>query len=115
MIIPHNPYFSQPQRFDRSPDRLPLKMGGVSNCCKLPPDATADPRAALRAGGRIRISRNDTEDPRAPLLKKKPKDEPPKPLRLDPDMEAFINILSSGSDEHEEDENDTGRPLAKLD
>jgi hypothetical protein len=77
-------------------------MGLLQSCCKRPPDATADPRAALRAGGRIRVARNETEDPRAPLLTKR-RDERAKPLKPDPDLAAFADILS-GTDDPDESE-----------
>jgi hypothetical protein len=89
-------------------------MGFVESCCKRPPEAAVDPRTALRAGGRIRAARNETEDPRAPLLTKR-RDEPSKPLKLDPDMEAFVDILSTGSDDQDDGDDDDFAPPAKRD
>jgi hypothetical protein len=88
-------------------------MGALTACCKRSAEPAADPRAALRAGGRIRVARNETEDPRAPLLTKR-RDEAPNPLKLDPDMEAFVDVLSSDSGDGK-DGSDDGFVPAKRD
>jgi hypothetical protein len=54
-----------------------------------------DRAAGLRAGGRIHAVRNETEDPRAPLLTRKRDDK----LSLAPDLHSFVDDLQSGSDE----------------
>jgi hypothetical protein len=78
-------------------------MGPCSSCCKYPKkDALGEDRAAaLRAGGRIRVVRNEAEDPRAPLLAKR-RDEP-KQEEFD-GFDSFVRELSSDSDGYEEEE-----------
>ena len=82
-------------------------MGIFCSCCKDPtPGALqADPRAALRAGGRIRVEKNVTEDPRAPLLTKTMNSINEKEAALlDKDLEALANELSSGSGNNMDDD-----------
>ena len=79
------------------------------SCCKDPtPGALqADPRAALRAGGRIRIEKNTTEDPRAPLLTKSLNTLHEKEAELlDKDLEALVEQMSSGGDDLADDDLD---------
>jgi hypothetical protein len=68
-------------------------MGGYLSCCKK--FVEKDKRAALRAGARIRMSRNETEDPRAPLLNRRLDSEPPELPAFDKDLDAFVDALSS--------------------
>ena len=82
-------------------------MGGILCCCKktTPGALQADPRAALRAGGRIRVEKNVTEDPRATLLTKTMNSINEKEAALlDKDLEALVNELSSGGDNIDDDE-----------
>lgn len=76
-------------------------MGIALSCCKSDtPDALKDdPRAALRAGGRIQVKKNDNEDPHAPLLMKTPNTPKSKENELiDQELDAYVQALSSGSD-----------------
>lgn len=68
-------------------------MGVVCTCCKKGNDFPADDRAALRAGARIKVVRNETEDPRAPLLTKKLDGK--EQQAFDKDLDDFVQGLSS--------------------
>ena len=70
-----------------------------SLCSKKNPIALNDERAALRAGARIHVSRNDIDDPRAPLVTKSldtPKNT--EADQFDEELDEFVKGLSSGSD-----------------
>ena len=74
-------------------------MGAVFSCCKdeTPGALQADPRAALRAGGRIRVEKNVTEDPRAPLLTKSLNSLHKNEAKiLDKELEDLVSQLSGG-------------------
>jgi hypothetical protein len=65
-------------------------MGVCSPCCgRAKKNTIGDDRAALPAGGRIRVVRNEAEDPRAPLLVKR---------REEPKEEAFTYFESFVAD-----------------
>lgn len=70
-------------------------MGAVCACCQKGSEfpAVHDDRAALRAGGRIKVVRNETEDPRAPLLTKKLDGK--EQQAFDKDLDDFVQGLSS--------------------
>jgi hypothetical protein len=82
-------------------------MGPITSCCPraIRKDLSQDDRAAtLRAGGRIRVVRNETEDPRAPLLTKKREDGDK--LTLAPDLDSFVADLQSASDDFEDEDDE---------
>lgn len=74
-------------------------MGIFTSCCKK--SNFPDTREALRNGGRIQVERNDTEDPRAPLLTKKSNlSQLPNPDR---DFDEFVENLSTDDGEIPDD------------
>jgi hypothetical protein len=79
-------------------------MGAYLTCCKKFKDK--DTRAALRAGARIRVSRNETEDPRAPLLNRRLDDKIPELPAFDKDLDDFVDALSSDDDGAIPDDNE---------
>ena len=78
-------------------------MGSYLSCCC--PDNTpsalkvSDARAALRAGGRIQVKKNDVEDPHAPLLTKS-RDTPKSKENelIDKELNDYVQALSSDDD-----------------
>jgi len=72
-------------------------MGSLLSCCdKKNPVALNDDRAALRAGGRINVKRNEVEDPRAPLLTKTVDTPKSKETELfDEELDDYVKGLSS--------------------
>ncbi|EAY10547.1 hypothetical protein TVAG_184490 [Trichomonas vaginalis G3] len=92
-------------------------MGILFSLCKRDsPDALqADPRAALRAGGRIKIEKNVTEDPHAPLLTKTSNSLLEKDTQnLDKDLDALVDELSDSA-EIGDDDNDLFDAVAEDD
>jgi hypothetical protein len=67
-------------------------MGQLASCCPKS-RAPKDDRPLPRSAGRGSTVRNETEDPRAPLLTKRPDRKPP--LTIDPEFDKFVDTLSS--------------------
>lgn len=89
-------------------------MGMVFSCCKneTPEALRDDPRAALCAGGRIQVKKNDVEDPHAPLLMKSPNTPKSKENELiDKELDAYVQALSGDSDESPMDPKDWDKAL----
>ena len=78
-------------------------MGSIFSCCSdSTPSALreGDSRAAaLRAGGRIQVKKNDVEDPHAPLLTKS-RDTPKSKENelIDQELNDYVQALSSDDD-----------------
>jgi hypothetical protein len=69
-------------------------MGLLASCCPTSDNQKSEKQIqGSRSPTRIQTVRNETEDPHAPLLKKRPDRKPPP--TLDPDFDDFLGTLSS--------------------